>query len=522
MTFSEQSTPSTGAYREALTSGDITNAQVRDALIALGLLRQDQWNQIDITGAQNGYFKNGLMTNLGITPDQFNAAKTLARWDGDPAKQGDIMSALSKVGIKLNTSDDAQAMFQRVQQIQSGQALSINIPNVPLPGQPGYKPPPNQQKIYDQSGNYIGPPLAPPPQGATPPAGSFQPSATPSVQSGIAPYRSDITLPPQAPPPTKTPGQGAGAGVGGPGGGTGAGTMPPPPPPTTPDDLINYIKQNAGAFAWFDDIPEIHDIITKIASQPGDIAAKLGQFEQQITQTTWWKNTSSTARQSHAEMRSDPGTWNSSVAQTSTAIGRMAANEGVNISPERLQAIATAATTYGWSPDQIKGAVSAEYHYDPTNQQQGATATSVKGMASKYLMTLSPQAIQTWTQQIMSGQTTADNFQRYLGAQAKTLFPWMSAEIDQGVDPTTFLEPYRQKIASTLEIDPNTVDWSNSKWMGLIQQKDPKTGAVIPPTYTDVERQIKTDPKYGWDKTTDALQTASGAASGLLKSFGMI
>ena len=471
---------------------NITNAQVRDALIAMGIIPQDQWASIDITGAQNGYFKNGLMTSLGITDDQFQAAKTLARWNGQAADQGDVMKDLGKAGIQLNTSADAQTMFQRTQQIQSGQPLSVGIPGQAPPAPPGSGLP---QEVTgpEESTHYI-------------------------QQRG-----GDVAGTPGQPaksPPT-APTTGAGGGGGGAGGGPGSSNLPPPPPPTTPDDLNNYINTHAGAFAWFNDIPEINKIIVDVASQPGTLESKQDKFEQLVTQTDWWKNTSATARHSHAQMRSDPGTWASTVADQSRFIGQLAKQEGITIDPGRLNAIANTAVTYGWTPDQVKGALAAEYHYDPTNQQQGATATFVKGTASQYLLGLSDPAIQQWTQQILSGNVSQDDFKQYLAGQAKIQMPWMAAQIDQGVNPTQFLEPTRQKLASTLDMNPNDINWTDSKWSSLLASKDPKTGQLTQNTQDQIDRAVMTDPKYGWDKTSNAVGAASGVASSILKSFGM-
>lgn len=343
--------------------------------------------------------------------------------------------------------------------------------------------------------------------------------AAPYAKPGQYDYSDKITLPaaPVVGGAQKTPG--AGAATGG-GGGGGTQNLPPPPPPTTPQQLTDYINQNAGAFGWFQDIPEVANIINTIAGQKGTLADKLGEFDQQITQTQWWKNTSATARSSHAQMLSDPGTWAAAVSQQATVIGQLAKQEGINIDPDRLNSIAQTAETYQWSPEQIKGAIASEYQYNP-NAPAGDTANFVKATASKYLMNLSNPAIQQWTQSIMNGNATQDTFTQYLQNQAKLQMPWMSAQIDAGIDPTTYLDHTKQSVANTLDMNPDDIDWTNSKWSSLIASRDPKTGQMTPNTQDQITQTVMNDPKYGWDQTTGAVQAAASMGSTILKSFGM-
>lgn len=336
---------------------------------------------------------------------------------------------------------------------------------------------------------------------------------TPRQQAAAAP-----PPPPGPVQPVVPPGSGT---TPAPGAGPGSSTIPVPGP-VSPEDMNDYIKKNAGADGWFYDIPEVRDIIDTLASQPGSLDSKLATFEQKIETTDWWKNTSSQARAFHAGMQADPASWATSISQTAESVGNYASSEGIALAPERLNAIATNAVQFGWTQQQIHTAVAADFNYDPKNAVQGTTAQNVKKMAGDMLVPITDQGVKEWTQGIMDGKYTTQTYQSYLNGQAKTLFPWMGDSIDSGMSVRQYLSPYQSQIANTLEIDPNQIDWTKDQWRSLLSTQDPKTGQPMPTTLTDVDRAVKQDPKYGWDKTSNALSTAATTGQGIMRQFGLV
>jgi hypothetical protein len=85
--------------------------------------------------------------------------------------------------------------------------------------------------------------------------------------------------------------------------------------------------------------------------------------------------------------------------------------------------------------------------------------------------------------------------------------------LDQGVDLNTVYQPYKQVMATTLEINPNTITLD-----------DPTLRAAIGPdkemTLYDYQRSLRKDPR--WQYTNNARSEAADVATQVLKDFGFM
>jgi hypothetical protein len=144
----------------------------------------------------------------------------------------------------------------------------------------------------------------------------------------------------------------------------------------------------------------------------------------------------------------------------------------------------------------------------------------LKEQAGQYYVPMSDQALQGWTQKIIGGQITADSFSAYLKEQAKSLFPGLANAIDQGITVQHYTDPYRQIAAQTLELNPDSVDFSSPKFSPALYQKDAKTGANTSMTLSDFGTYLRGLPDYA--KTNQANQQVADFGSSLLNTFGAI
>jgi len=254
---------------------------------------------------------------------------------------------------------------------------------------------------------------------------------------------------------------------------------------------------------------------------------------------SWWNNNAKTIRDAQAQKITDPATYNAGVNGVLTSsVNPVATELGIQLSPDALNSVAEQAYINGWtSTDQIKAALVSQYHYNPlaTATQGGTlgkTIADLSAIASNYGIPLpkDPMQIESFIKQIVApgnqnpalGGNAEEIFTEYAKNQAKALYPWMSSAIDNGISVKSYLTPYQTQIANTLDISPDSINWQDPKWQGLINIPDPtKPGQTTQANMTQVMKTIKTDPQYGWNYTNAAKTQASDFASQLKTMFGL-
>lgn len=469
---------------------NVTNADVRDALISLGVLQPGQ--QIDLAGAQNGYFKNGLMANLGINQDQFDAAKTMARWDGSPDTQGDVMSALNKVGINLSTSGDASVMFQRIQDVRSGKP-----PTSPIPGT-------QAQATPTPTSPYTTPTTGTPAHAEVP-----RETAAAAAAAPVTP----------APPITPAPlGSAAAKKAGAPGGTKVVADVTTLPKPMSPAEAENIIKNQYGYMGSLMDEPDIHKILYGIAD--GSIAPT--EFQHQVMATDWYQHRND-AQVAYETLKSThPEQLKATIQSSADNLKSSALAMGFTLTDEDANSIATSALSMGWDDAQTRNALGAHYQYTTGQTPVAGVAKTLKTTAANFLVPVSDQALTQWGQQMIQGTATMDQFEDYARTQAKAQYPGLGAWLD--ADPTRnmkqFVDPYQQQASNILEIPPDQIDFTSPKYQALFGKLDPKTGDKSVMTGPEWATYLKQQPE--WQYTKNAHDTVAGLTDTLAKTFGTV
>ena len=85
--------------------------------------------------------------------------------------------------------------------------------------------------------------------------------------------------------------------------------------------------------------------------------------------------------------------------------------------------------------------------------------------------------------------------------------------IDQGVDLSTIYSPYKNIMASTLEINPQTISLDDPTLRSAI------TADAEIPIY-EFERQLRNDNR--WQYTNQAKEEVSNATRQILRDFGFM
>jgi len=305
-----------------------------------------------------------------------------------------------------------------------------------------------------------------------------------------------------------------------PAGGGGAPSGEGPPNPADPAAVRDFIAKNYGYLAaWLDD-PAIGPLLLQAGQQGWSKERLTGE----LSKTQWWQTHSQTQRQALALQRQDPATWQKTLETKTQQVAATASSLGVQIPWGRAVTIANDALLNGWSDLQTQNALSAEFKYTPGAGYQGLAGTSVeqlKQMRKQYMVPLSEQTIGDWTRQVLSGAATPKDFETYLKAQAKTLYPQMAAAIESGITPNQYADPYRQTAANLLGLNPDSIDFDDPKWQRALNTTSPD-GQRSTMSLSDWQATVKSDPVYGYDSSVKGRAEATQLAQGLGQMFGVL
>lgn len=219
-----------------------------------------------------------------------------------------------------------------------------------------------------------------------------------------------------------------------------------------------------------------------------------------------------------------PADANSDLSNTAQTLIDKAVELGFSISPDRAKQLADHMLAGGLTKDEADRALLAEFHFDPT-QAKGKTAaelSTLRRKAKDYMIPMSDQALSSWVEGITKGTSSEDTFDEYLRNQAKGMFPSMAGMIDAGHSPVDLFSPYTSIAETELGVPAKSIDMSDPKWSGALMQLDPKTGVRTMPNLDEWRTILRTDPRYGWAKTTNAQNMAATFSESLLETFGAV
>ena len=225
-----------------------------------------------------------------------------------------------------------------------------------------------------------------------------------------------------------------------------------------------------------------------------DILSKIGQLE----------TTSSYAR---------------GIASAKAYIESVAAGLTGTMSPERLDAFVKKMydSANDKDPNIINRELSALISYKPGTQLGGAVGqdlTALRATARANGFNLDTQFgsnINDWLQRLARGESV-ETFKNTIRGAAKLGLPDKVANLlDQGLDLKDIYAPYRNVMASVLEVAPDSIGLDDKTLRMAI-------GPEKEMSIYDFQRTLRKDAR--WQYTDNARQESSNAVLGVLKDFG--
>lgn len=286
------------------------------------------------------------------------------------------------------------------------------------------------------------------------------------------------------------------------------------PTPTQTQNPEAYARQNYGMLAGFLNHPEIGPLLRQAANENWDELKLYGQ----VTQTNFWKTTSAAARTWWQLQNEDPAEARRLVGQTAATIQNRANTLGLNMSSSQIAGLAAQATQNGWTDAQTVDMIMQQVNW-ATIEAGDLTALrdDVSAVAGDYLVGVDPSTAQNYAMKIASGEMSMEGVRSAMAQQAKARFGWMADQIDQGITVKQYLQPVRDTIARELEIAPEAIDLTDSKWLKMIETQG-DDGKLRAATINEAMLAARRDPQ--WANTRNAQETSTQMVNTISKMFG--
>lgn len=236
-----------------------------------------------------------------------------------------------------------------------------------------------------------------------------------------------------------------------------------------------------------------------------------------IIGTNEWRTLTSSQRQEMMLKEQDPATWQAKRDQLASQLASQARRLGVTVDAQSLWSIADQAYTNGWQGDNdrlqslllTKGSVTG-------GGQIAGYAASVRQKLVRYGLPVNDSQVADWARQIADGSLAEASLDEMIRNQAKAKYPHLANIIDQGLTPEDFYAPYKSALANELEINPETIDFSDPKWSAVVDGG--ATGR--PMTMTEAARYARSLPE--WRTTDRANAKAASLERSILSVFGKV
>jgi hypothetical protein len=184
---------------------------------------------------------------------------------------------------------------------------------------------------------------------------------------------------------------------------------------------------------------------------------------------------------------------------------------------------------FGWTGDRLKQETYKEaFRRGADNQYVNPTAIKRVKASADYLNVVNDAsayfnragADERTVQSVLTGEIVREDFLRQQREIAKKRYSHLADLIDQGVSLESLSGSFKQTAAKLLELDPTTIDMSTGDFEVALNFGEEGKRRVM--TSGEWEKLLRTDSRYGWEKTENAKTEARSLASSLAQAFGRI
>jgi hypothetical protein len=248
-------------------------------------------------------------------------------------------------------------------------------------------------------------------------------------------------------------------------------------------------------------------------------------FQAKLQGSKWYKDNNEYAR-AYLTAKAAGGADYATMQETARyKVQSIAAQMGKRLSGAELNSMADRYMSEGWGdPNRaavMQAAIAATITLPPDGILQGNAGDlqqQLKAIAEANGLKYNDSYYLSASKSVASGLSTAEDWQREIRSQAASMYPAWSDKINSGMDINDLASGYINKMAQTLEIDPNSINLNDPYIRQALGAKDDKNNPTMMSMW-EFEQQLRKDPRFM--QTKQAQDDMFSAGNAILKMFGM-
>lgn len=279
------------------------------------------------------------------------------------------------------------------------------------------------------------------------------------------------------------------------------------------------IEQEYGlSYAMFKAFPGLMNLLHQAVANHWSPA----KFQVEFRNTDFYKKHSATWRQMTALKYTDPTSYQQRLDDSLSAVRDLAGQYGVDLTHHGMHRLAERALLLGWDAGQIRDVLAN--HVVPTGHghyegQLAPIEESLRNTALRNGVQLEKEQLQHWMRAIVRGNASQDQYQNHIREIAAQTYSAYGEQIKGGVDLADIAAPYIQTMASTLELNPASIDLYDKTIRRALSHKNDK-GEPVPLSISDFEDHLRADRR--WQYTDQAKTQMTDYAVKLGQLFGVL
>lgn len=245
------------------------------------------------------------------------------------------------------------------------------------------------------------------------------------------------------------------------------------------------------------------------------------RFIAELRGTKWYKKNGDAWRKATIQKESDPATYKANVEQVQTRLRMIASELGALATDRQLKRMAEQSYMFGWDDNQIRAAMAGYVKYTDGRLlgQAGQYETELRDYAAAMGVNISNRSIRDYARAAIGGESTIEDAKSALRETAISAFPHLADRLRQGETVEQIADPYRQTMASLLELSPTSVTLNDPTVKRALQHQG-ADGSVSLRTLYDFENDLRQDSR--WLKTKNAQDAGMAAVNRVLSDMGVI
>jgi hypothetical protein len=258
-------------------------------------------------------------------------------------------------------------------------------------------------------------------------------------------------------------------------------------------------------------------------------------FETNLRKTQWYKDNGAQGLLAAKDEFSNPTTFKDSLARRVTDIQNVALAQGYKLDPETISNLARTSLYSAYDTTvfnssayqtqlQAKVAQAAKAANTPISLGAGLTNEQKLRVYGQDMGVNLGDSWYTSAANTINDPTSGADYATYekmIRDQAAAKYSGFSDLINKGVTVKQIADPYVQSMASILEVDPATIDYTKDptvqKGLGMTMAAG---GVTQPMPMWQYEQSLRQDPR--WAYTNNARDSVNSMAHTVLKDFGLV